>query len=132
MTARLSDSVPPPVKMISCDFAPSRRGEPVARVVDRRPRLAARGVDARRIAEMPLQKRPHRLERLGRERRGGVVVEVDHITQSATHSSGRFVFVEDAQLILLVEDQRARRDAVREEDVGADGASLRRSRCRRR
>ena len=63
--------------------------QPVARIIDRRPRLAPRRMDARGIAKVPLEKRPHRRERLGRERSGGVVVEIDHITQSPTHSSGR-------------------------------------------
>ena len=54
-----------------------QRGQPVARIVDRRPRLAPRGVDARGVAKVPLQIRPHRVENLRRERGGGVVVEVD-------------------------------------------------------
>ena len=51
--------------------------EAVAGVVDRRPGLATSGVDARGITKVPLQKRAHRGEDFGRERGGGVVVEVD-------------------------------------------------------
>jgi len=65
-------------------FRAEQRREPVARVVNRRARLAPRGVDARGVAEMPLKIRPHRRENFRRERRGGVVVEIDH--RRAQHS----------------------------------------------
>ena len=51
---------------------------PVSRIIQRRARLAARRVDGRRIPVKAIQVRPHRVERLGRERSGGVVVEVNH------------------------------------------------------
>ena len=46
--------------------------------LDRRLGDGATPVCARRVAEPVLKVRAHRVERLGRDRRGGVVIEVDH------------------------------------------------------
>ena len=62
---------------------PQQRRQLIARIIDRRPRLATRRVHARGISEMPLEIWQHRLPRRRAERRRGVVIEVDHSTAAA-------------------------------------------------
>ena len=75
--ARLSASVPPLVKTISDARQPSKRRNRFARALDRRPRLLPMMMDGRGVAEVLAEVRPHGLENLGQNRRGGVVVEIN-------------------------------------------------------
>src|SRR6185369_16119047 len=58
-----------------------QRGEGIARFIDRRPCFPAGSMDAGGIPKVLLDIRPHGCERFGRERRGGVVIEVNHREQ---------------------------------------------------
>jgi hypothetical protein len=58
-------------------IAAEQRGDLRPRLLDRVLRRRAVRVRARRVAELPLEVRAHRFEHLARDRRRGVVVEVD-------------------------------------------------------
>ena len=75
--AKLSDSVPPLVYTISDGSAPDQGGDSRARLVHGGFRPLAEVMHAGRIAKLVPRCRDDRLEHLGRERGGGVVVEID-------------------------------------------------------
>ena len=60
--------------------------EPIARIIHAGARFASRRVNARGIAVMPLEKREHRFQRRGTERRGRIVIEIDHNLPAGTLS----------------------------------------------
>ena len=74
--ARLSASVPPLVKMISCGRAPIRSANRAARDVEPGLRRLSERVYARRVAELAAQDRDGGLEHRRLERRRRIVVEV--------------------------------------------------------
>ena len=76
-TARLSASVPPPVKTMPPGATPRRGGDDVPRLVDRGPGRPGHLVGPGRVAEPLGQPRQHGVGRLRTERTGGGVIEVD-------------------------------------------------------
>ncbi len=88
-SARLSDSEPPEVKMISSGPQPRHAATRVARRLHGGFGLAAEAVARRGIAEETGQIRRHRFGNPRVSRRGGVVIQVDEIVHVAEQSTTR-------------------------------------------
>src|SRR5205814_8705390 len=59
-------------------FGAEQISQPVARVINGCTRFASRRMDTRRVAEVVVEERQHRLPRGAAQRSGGVVVEVNY------------------------------------------------------
>ena len=115
-------------------FDAQERGEPIARVIDRRPRFAPGAMHARRISKMPLEIRLHRAP--GRRRRAAWSrcnrdrSFVDGIVRFGPRAPG--ALRHDLELFRFVGDERIGRHALGQERRCRRSCSARRSRSRRR